>query len=165
MAYIYQHLRKDTDQVFYIGIGQSNINFKRAYSRFDRNKWWHNITSKVDWEVKILIEDISWKQACDLEILLIKQLGRKDLNTGILVNMTDGGDGGRKMIFTKEMKDKQRLKKDCIKLQCINTVTGQCLEFDSISSACNELNLQKSNVLRCLKGITKTNKKWKFQKL
>jgi len=90
MAVVYRHKRLDTNEVFYIGIGKLE---KRAYSRHNRNKWWKNIINKTEYEVEILTIDLSWKDACELEILLIKEHGRQDLGLGNLVNLTDGGDG------------------------------------------------------------------------
>ena len=42
MAYVYKHTRLDTNQVFYIGIGNDN-SYKRAYNKYDRNYIWKNI--------------------------------------------------------------------------------------------------------------------------
>jgi hypothetical protein len=92
MAYIYKHIRKDTNEVFYIGIGKSK-NHKRAYENQKRNNHWNNIIKKTDFHVEIIEDDISWKDACDKEKYWIKYYGRLDLNEGTLVNMTDGGDG------------------------------------------------------------------------
>ena len=36
---------------------------------------------------------MTWDEACTKEIEFIKLYGRKDNNTGILVNLTDGGEG------------------------------------------------------------------------
>ena len=53
-------------------------------------------------------KDLTWNEAVELEMILISHYGRKDNNTGILCNMTDGGEGsyGRKQ--TQECKDKIR---------------------------------------------------------
>ena len=90
MAIVYQHRRKDTNEVFYIGISK---NIKRSYSKEYRNKHWNNIVNKVGYDIDILIEGLTWEEACQKEIELIKQYGRRDLNEGALVNMTDGGEG------------------------------------------------------------------------
>lgn len=98
MAYVYKHIRKDTNEVFYIGIG-SDKNYNRANSKSGRNKYWKRIINKVGYEIEIICDNISWKEALDIEIKLIKQYGRKDLNEGTLVNMTNGGDGGDTSIY------------------------------------------------------------------
>lgn len=103
MAIVYQHRRLDTNEIFYIGIGKE---LKRAYSRESRNLYWKNIVKKCDYIVEILYNDISWDDACYKEIGLIKLYGRKDLGTGPLANMTEGGDGVLGFKFSKETLDK-----------------------------------------------------------
>jgi hypothetical protein len=90
MAIVYQHKRKDTNEVFYVGIGKSN---KRAYCKIKRNAHWYNIVNKIGYDIEILYENISWEEACEKEVELIKKYGRMDLKHGSLVNMSDGGDG------------------------------------------------------------------------
>ena len=100
--YVYKHIRIDKNQVFYIGIG-SSPNFARAYSKDDRNDIWKKITNKTDYKVEILYENISFDDAKDKEIQLIKEYG-KIKNGGNLSNMTDGGDGISGYIHTDETK-------------------------------------------------------------
>ena len=102
MAVIYRHL-KPCGEVFYIGIGEKE---SRAYDIYQRNKWWKNVTSKYGCEVQILKRNLSWKDACELETILISYYGRKDLQTGLLVNLTDGGERVLGRIMTKEHKQK-----------------------------------------------------------
>ncbi len=91
MSVVYQHRRLDTNTVFYVGIGKSE---KRAYSRYHRNRHWHGIVKKTDYAVEILLDSVTWEEACEQERFLIEQIGRHDLGLGTLVNQTDGGDGG-----------------------------------------------------------------------
>ena len=65
----------------------------RAYTKKSRNVHWRNIVNKVGYDVEILYENISWEEACEKEIQLIKNYGRMDLKLGSLVNMSDGGEG------------------------------------------------------------------------
>lgn len=92
MAYVYEHIRLDTNEIFYIGIG-NDLNYQRAYQKKSRNKHWKNIVNITNYSVNIIFDNLSWEDACFKEIELIKKYGRKDLNNGILVNMTDGGEG------------------------------------------------------------------------
>lgn len=95
MAYVYQHIRLDTNEVFYIGIGSDTEGkFHRANEKKGRNSFWYKIVDKTDYRVEIIIDEISWEDAQNQEISLIKYYGRYDLNEGKLVNMTDGGEGG-----------------------------------------------------------------------
>ena len=92
MAIVYQHRRKDTNEVFYIGISHEKY---RPYSKLSRNVTWKSIVNKHGYEVDILISGCSWEDACKIEKALIKDYGRADLELGPLVNLTEGGDGVR----------------------------------------------------------------------
>lgn len=104
MAYVYKHIRLDTNQPFYIGIGN---NIKRAYCKSRRSKHWINIANKHGYKVEILHENISWDEAKEKEKEYIKLYGRIDNNTGILVNFTDGGEGLLGYVFSQEQLQKK----------------------------------------------------------
>jgi hypothetical protein len=88
---VYQHIRLDTNEIFYIGIGKTK---KRCFSKFNRNKYWNNIVNKTAYKVEIIHNNLCcWELACYIETHLIQFYGRKDLGKGVLVNMTDGGEG------------------------------------------------------------------------
>jgi hypothetical protein len=90
MAVVYKHTRMDSGLPFYIGIGKT---IARAYSKNDRSQLWFNYVKKYGYNVEIIHSNISWEQSCELEKKYIKQYGRLSDKTGILVNLTDGGDG------------------------------------------------------------------------
>jgi hypothetical protein len=92
MAYVYRHIRLDYNEPFYIGIG-SDINYKRAYNKKGRSYAWKDIAYKIQYKVDIILDELSWEEACMKEIEFIKLYGRKNLNLGSLVNFTDGGEG------------------------------------------------------------------------
>jgi len=114
MSYVYQHIRLDKNEVFYVGIGSDSKN-KRAYNSINRTEFWKTIFDKTEIKVEIIKENISWDDACKLEKQLIKKYGRKDLGLGTLVNLTDGGDGANgckrsdehKKILSERMKGKK----------------------------------------------------------
>ena len=108
MAYVYKHIRKDRNEVFYIGIGTQD-KFKRAFSKIKRNDFWRNIASKTEYEVVIIYDGLTWEEACLKEIELISIYGRRDLGKGTLVNMTDGGDGSINVKHTTEWYERQKL--------------------------------------------------------
>ena len=89
MAVLYQHRRLDSNDIFYVGIGSEKC---RAYSKSGRSNHWKNIVAKCGYEVDILIEGFSIEEAREVEIGMIESYGRIDLGTGILVNMSDGGE-------------------------------------------------------------------------
>lgn len=90
MAVVYRHIRLDTRQPFYIGIG---VNEARAYSLKNRNKHWHNIVNKCGYEVQLLFDDLAYEDAKLKEIEFITLYGRYNISNGLLCNLTDGGDG------------------------------------------------------------------------
>lgn len=96
--YVYVYLRED-DTPYYVGKGKGNrIHDKR-----------HNVTvPKDENRRKILCENLTEKEALSLETSLISQYGRKDLGTGILRNMTNGGEGISGWVMPQECKDNLR---------------------------------------------------------
>lgn len=103
MAIVYEHLRNDTNEVFYVGIG---VKKGRAFEKHKRNPHWHNIVKKAGYTVNIVYKDIEHDEAKQIEMLLIEKYGRKDLGLGNLVNMTDGGDGALGLTHSEEARQK-----------------------------------------------------------
>jgi hypothetical protein len=103
MAIVYEHIRNDTNEVFYVGIGAEE---KRAFDKHRRNPHWKRIVNKVGYTVNIVYKDIEHKEAKKIEILLIEKYGRKNLGLGNLVNMTDGGEGALGVVVSEETRQK-----------------------------------------------------------
>ena len=83
--YVYAYLREDSTP-YYIGKGKGY----RAWDKHGHVK--RGIHLPPDRARIILLQEgLTNEQSMDLETELIKQLGRKDLGTGILHNKTDGG--------------------------------------------------------------------------
>lgn len=110
--YVYLHIRLDKKEPFYVGIGNKK-NYARAYqTKSDRrNQIWHKIFSKTDIKIEIILDNLTKSQASEKEKEFIKLYGRKDLGTGILCNMTDGGDGTWNCVMTEDTKEKIRQSK------------------------------------------------------
>jgi hypothetical protein len=81
--YTYAYLREDGTP-YYIGKGKD----RRRYVKGDRTVFPPEDKSKII----ILKENLKEEEAFKHEVYMIAVFGRKDLGTGILRNMTDGGD-------------------------------------------------------------------------
>ena len=95
--YLYRHIRLDKNEPFYIGIGSDKPSqigtYKRAYNFKVRSNSWKTIGNFIPYRVEILLENMTWEQACEKEIEFIKLYGRRDKGLGPLTNLTDGGEG------------------------------------------------------------------------
>lgn len=94
--YVYEYLRQDGTP-YYIGKGRKN----RAFTQQG-----HTVPLPPRDRIRFIAEHLTDYRARELEIELIAKYGRKDLGTGILRNMTDGGEGSSGRIATNEMKQK-----------------------------------------------------------
>lgn len=107
--YLYRHIRKDTESVFYVGIGTKSEKYEthikeysRAFVKSKRNVIWNRIIAKTDYEVEILMESDDYDFIKQKEIEFIALYGRRDLDKGTLCNLTDGGEGSKNIIVSKE---------------------------------------------------------------
>ena len=97
MYYTYAFLRENRTP-YYIGKGKGD----RIYSTRRRNN-----LPKDKSRIIYLKQNLTEEEAFRHEIYMIAVFGRKDLRTGILHNLTDGGDGASGYVFSEETKRKQ----------------------------------------------------------
>jgi hypothetical protein len=91
--YVYEYLRKDGTP-YYVGKGRGGRAFNKHRHRVKPPK----DTNRIVFVAKNLSENLAF----EMEKNLIKQYGRKDLGTGILINLTDGGEGTSGKIVSEE---------------------------------------------------------------
>jgi hypothetical protein len=87
--YVYEHYTADTNEIFYVGYGKNG----RAYDCVRRNRYWKSVYQSHGVDVHIKQSELTLEEAIEMERSLIKKYGRRDLKTGNLVNLTDGGEG------------------------------------------------------------------------
>lgn len=88
--YVYLHRKVTTNEVFYVGKGSG----RRAYDKVARSTWWKKTVAKHGYTVEIYMDNLQEWYALELEAELIAYYGRKDLDLGTLVNVSDGGQAG-----------------------------------------------------------------------
>jgi hypothetical protein len=99
MFYVYEHIRLDTNQVFYVGKGKKT----RMQSSSDRNKYWHNVVNKAGFKAVKIVEH------SDEELVLLAEIERIDQCRKLgykLCNITDGGQGISGLKHSEESKRK-----------------------------------------------------------
>lgn len=96
--YTYAYLREDGTP-YYIGKGSGS----RAYLQLN-----HMVKTPEAERVLMLKQDLTEEEANRHEIYMIDVLGRKDIGTGILRNLTDGGGGVSGYRHTEETKERMR---------------------------------------------------------
>ncbi len=159
MHYLYRHIRLDTNQVFYIGLGtktRQNMfltiksEFYRAYDFKKRNIIWKRIAAKTNVRVEILFEsdDLSFIQQKEKEFILM--YGRLVNQTGLLANLAEGGDS---QSYNMNIKVKQlTLNNETVKI------------WDQLKDIEKELGYLKTNVVKCCrkKQLTAYGYKWEY---
>lgn len=165
--YVYAHCKVSDNQPFYIGKGKG----KRAYSKKGRSSFWKKVTNKYDWYVSILHSNLSEQDALNKEIELIALYGRRDNGTGVLVNLTDGGESTTNLSEHSRQKISEKAKgravSDDVKKRLSLLNKGKFLKNPQISLS--NLNGEKlegylSDIAEAL-AIINTNERLKLQKV
>lgn len=156
--YVYIHRKSSDGSPFYVGKGSG----KRAwFSKAGRSRYWNNVASKHGVTVEIYKDNLSERDALELEVILIKELRDKGES---LVNLTDGGDGVNGYVPTQETIDLIRSTRIKKPVYCSNGMS-----FDSSGDASRWLRslvdtCDPSGIRLCAKGKLKSYKgfAWSF---
>lgn len=103
--YVYEHIRKDNGDVFYVGKGRKN----RASRTDGRSDFWKRVVNKSGgFSVRLVMENMTEDDAFLLEKQHISQLRAAGAR---LCNLSDGGEGPSGVIRTKEYREKMSIAK------------------------------------------------------
>lgn len=107
----YVYVLKDGDKPFYVGKGSNNRMYEH-YRRAKRTKIKSPVLDKIRQMINNNLDVVYEKvfitenelDALNFEVAKIKEIGRRDLKTGSLLNLTDGGEGVVNYVWTEEHK-------------------------------------------------------------
>ena len=196
--YVYHLIDPITNIPFYIGKGYGNRMYDHERSvmsgkhpnnnhhLFYKIKKILNECGRINY--KKIIENIDEQSALLKESEEIKRMGRADLKSGPLCNLTDGGDGvsGLKMSESAKSKMKIRVKKwfsdpkhrketsiktklGMIKSGYIDRISksitlkspnGKIITVKNINKFCRENNLGNANLYKVIRGKIKQHRGW-----
>lgn len=187
MYYLYQHIRLDKNEVFYIGIGTKSSEstlkrsgrthkaiYRRAYEKTkSRNQYWKNIIKLTPYRVDIIYE------TDNIEEIIQKEVEYINLYKASLCNLTDGGYGinsynhseETKLKISQSLKGKKKSKEHCVNINkrkskpIIMYNNIDTLQFDSLKAAAEYLGNSKyiKNISACLNGKRPSAYGYKFK--
>jgi NUMOD3 motif len=99
--YVYVHMKKTDDSVFYVGKGCNNRYLKTQ----GRNQYWDRVVAKYGFVAEIVQSNLTFEEANEAEIRLIKELREQGCQ---LCNLTDGGEGAKGWKKTSEQIEHHR---------------------------------------------------------
>lgn len=164
MAYVYIHKKKTNGEVFYVGVGglsDLDKDFKRAHKTYARSSFWKGVYKKYGREVEITHKEIIPSEAFAIERYLILFYGRQNINTGSLVNLTDGGEGFYGLVFSEKHREKLSIAKKGKRLSYSHRVKSaevllKCRHKAIAASITPEAILKRVDKLRGRKATNET---------
>lgn len=176
--YVYMYLRDDNTP-YYVGKGSG----KRAWSTVRNIK-----RPKDDNRIILIYKNLDEKESFKLEKYFISYYGRKDLGTGILRNLTDGGDGAtgrknnkiqsinqslRQMGVGNHQYGKRGIKSHNFgkfgedfpgsKSFIVKSPNGDIYHVRGMRFFCKDKNLNPSHMIQVARGNRKHHKNWKCE--
>lgn len=112
MFYVYGYYEADSLNPFYIGKGFGDRMWEHfTLWQLSKDDLFHHklrrlILDGIPVHVRQLFVNLTEEEAFDYEIRLIALYGRRDLGTGCLCNLTDGGQGPSGWVPSQETRDK-----------------------------------------------------------
>lgn len=108
--YVYEYIDPMNGEVIYIGKGcgdrkdwyWANRNTKDGYDHPFRKRLRKIEKQGTRPKVRTVESNLTEQESFDLEVFLIAEYGRRDLGTGSLWNLTDGGEGASGHLWSEE---------------------------------------------------------------
>lgn len=158
------------------GKGKRNLEHFKPYS-LKQNSHKNKTLLKYNCDTLILMSNLSEDDAFSEEKRLIELIGRKNIKTGSLLNLTSGGQGVSGYIYSEEQLEKRsknnigdknnfygkKHKPDSFKkfkrpVNQIDKITGKVINtFDSLSIAAKETSSDENHIRDCCNGNRKTH--------
>ncbi len=144
--YVYVYLREDghPPSPYYVGKGKDKRYQARHGRKYTNNGYWNPPKEE---NIRFVKNNLTDTEAIELEKKLIKQYGRKDNNTGILRNFTDGGEGSSGRITKQETVEKIKAK-----------LTGRKLPKETCKKISEALKGENNPNFRCERTIENRKK-------
>lgn len=174
---VYFHINSETKEVFYVGIGS----IKRPYDTHKRSDFWNRTVKKYGYDINIIHTNLTWEEAVEYEKKYIKEFGRRNLGTGSLVNLTDGGEGCLNMKHSEESKGlmsknkigkkpsdetKSKMSKNRpkVSVEQLDLSSNVLNVFDAVRYAESSTGVDRSSIIRVCKGKVNTagGFKWRY---
>lgn len=167
--YIYQHIRLDNEEVFYVGMGTKyeskflKKSYRRAFTKNSRNFLWKRIVKKYGYKVEILYEFTDKNECLEKETELINFYGRILEGTGNLCNMVSCNEEIKKFFRQESAKASKLSRKKVYKYD----LNGYFIEeYPSLGVAGTANNIQPSDIGDSIYGrkISAGGFMWRFVK-
>jgi hypothetical protein len=153
--YLYRHIRLDTNEVFYVGVGskRSRSNcfsdmYERSCSRSNRNIFWRRIANKTNFISEVLLESNNREFILIKESEFIKLYGRRDNGTGTLCNLTEGGEGVLNLSLESI---KSSSTKRSRKVSSYNILGERLQTFVSVRECANNYKTHRANIRKAVR--------------
>lgn len=169
--FLYQHIRLDNNEIFYIGVGTKNIKeksykkiYRRAFSKSNRNELWNRIVNKIGYKVEILKEFDCIEICLKEETSLIDLYGRLIENTGKLTNIVRDNSE----IEEKRLKNLKEALKKMRKKTYKYSKDGYFLEeYESLTEAALKNNTLPTDIVNCINGrnYLTVGFQWRYEKM